>query len=1040
MNKSKFNKGQNVRIISNGEIGTINEILPRNDVYGYKVTLGGKMRTYQEKYLEAFVDEESKIIEDFVFKEFGNNQDFSLFQTWYRLKRPIEGNYYSFLGSRTIFNPYQFKPLGKFISQGSEERLFIADEVGVGKTIETGIILTELLARGRLDRHSPILIVCPNSLGPKWVKEMKKRFNFNFHLHDGKSLENLYKTAIDGKIQNEYVWFVASLQLLRHKKFLDLLEKVAASRIMPLWSMVIIDESHHMRNSGTESNNLGNLLSSLTEMMLMLSATPLNLKDADLFNQMNILNPAMFPDAYTFNAMISPVKSLNRCRKLLMEKSNTVYGEILNEFDNLQLGPLGHAIQEHPGVKDLRKFMRMGNNMTSDDIARFDITLASLSPIDSAFTRTLKREAIEHRVTRETFKIPVILTEKEMKFHEDVIKAVKESYISRGGSSASIGFITNMPMRMVSSCIPAMKDYLHWCVSNNKMLGEHIGDAEDDSEINTQELPSELKQEFRRLVIEAEGCEDNDTKYNDFKSPVEQLLSNLENPQIIVFSFFVRTLKYLKKRLEEEGYKVGLICGEVPLVSDGTKIGRYEIMEQFERGEFKILLSSEVGGEGLDFQFCQSIINYDMPYNPMRIEQRIGRLDRFGQKADKIIISNMYIKNTVDEKIYNILCDRIKLVEDSIGFIEPILGNRLADLQNKIIIGELSDEQIEIRTKEIEIAFAQSRIEMEKFETNRKELLGDDSFVKSMANMETTDFVKPTDAIKLTKTFLNYYEGCKYEDLDDNRGKIILSKELIQNLEQYTRTPGAQGCIEELKPLIDRRKSIEVIFNGSQAVENPNSCFLPPCGFWTKFMLKELESRNNIKKVFNIKSTTGGVLIPVDKYVVPFFEVVIEGFHSEINLAAVPVSIGCSQVFNCNFIKFSRVLGRASQETSNYVAEDIQDVESYIDIALETLEIQMQDKMQQLNMENKYKLEARIASLTKGSKVRIDRLKTKKEEHQRRFLEDGKLPSHEFIRLTEAQINNDEIGTEERINKLKDKKELVIAFSMVAIAVVDVGN
>lgn len=461
MIKSKFNNGDNIKLISDGKVGTINEVLFKNGVFGYKVTVDGTIRTYQEKYLVAFIDEESKIIQDFAKGDFGSCKDFSLFQTWYRLKRPIEGNYYSFLGSRTIFNPYQFKPLGKFIAQGSEERLFIADEVGVGKTIETGIILTELLARGRLDRHSPILIVCPNALGPKWVKEMKKRFNFNFHLHDGSSLENLYKTALDGKIQNEYTWSVASLQLLRHKRFLGLIENVAASRIMPLWSMVIIDESHHMRNSGTESNNLGNKLSSLTDMMLMLSATPLNLKDEDLFNQMNILNPAMFPDAYTFNAMISPVKSLNRCRRLLMEKSNTVYGEIINELDNLELGPLGQAIQEHPGVKDFKKFMRMGRSMRSDDIARFDITLASLSPIDSSFTRTLKREAIEHRITRETYKIPITLTKKEMKFHEDVIKAVRESYLSRGGTPVAIGFVTNMPMRMVSSCIPAMKDYLN---------------------------------------------------------------------------------------------------------------------------------------------------------------------------------------------------------------------------------------------------------------------------------------------------------------------------------------------------------------------------------------------------------------------------------------------------------------------------------------------------------------------------------------------------------------------------------------------------
>lgn len=276
----KFNKGDNVKIISSGSIGTINDILVRKDSCGYKIMVDGKVRTYQEKYLEPYIDEESEIMESLAFGEHGGSDDFELFQTWFRLKRPIEGNLYSFLGSRTVFNPYQFKPLLKFISSGSEERLFIADEVGVGKTIETGIILTELISRGRLDRHSPVLIVCPNILGPKWVKEMDKRFNLKFHLHDGKTLENSLKMALNGNFQPEYCWSIASIQLLRNSKFLNMLHKLVASRMAPLWSMVVIDEAHHMRNYGTESNTLGRYLSFMAEMMVMLSATPLNLRDA----------------------------------------------------------------------------------------------------------------------------------------------------------------------------------------------------------------------------------------------------------------------------------------------------------------------------------------------------------------------------------------------------------------------------------------------------------------------------------------------------------------------------------------------------------------------------------------------------------------------------------------------------------------------------------------------------------------------------------------------------------------------------------------
>ena len=182
---------------------------------------------------------------------------------------------------------------------------------------------------------------------------------------------------------------------------------------------------------------------------------------------------------------------------------------------------------------------------------------------------------------------------------------------------------------------------------------------------------------------------------------------------------------------------MGLICGDIPLLSDGVQPGRYEIMERFEKKELDILLSSEVGGEGLDFQFCQAIVNYDLPYNPMRVEQRIGRVDRFGQKADKVIVASMYIKDTIDEDIYSALYERIRLVENGVGALEPILGNRLVDLQRDIISGQLHKEQLEVRMREIELAVEQARIEMESFESSRRELMGDEYFTSPLHNLES---------------------------------------------------------------------------------------------------------------------------------------------------------------------------------------------------------------------------------------------------------------------------------------------------------------
>ena len=160
-----------------------------------------------------------------------------LFQTWLRLSRPIESNLYSYLGSKTIFNPHQFKPLLRFLSPNSEERLFIADEVGVGKTIEAGIIIKELMARNRIDYRSPILIVCPVSLGSKWIKEMKERFSYQFHLHDGNSLKNMLKTTIrEGVLPQGYIFSIAGLQLLRREEYITMLNELDSKRNTPLFS------------------------------------------------------------------------------------------------------------------------------------------------------------------------------------------------------------------------------------------------------------------------------------------------------------------------------------------------------------------------------------------------------------------------------------------------------------------------------------------------------------------------------------------------------------------------------------------------------------------------------------------------------------------------------------------------------------------------------------------------------------------------------------------------------------------------------------
>lgn len=1038
MMKPRFDIGQNVKLVTSGKIGTINKVIEGHSEYAYKLMIDGTTRVYAEKYLEPYVDTENEIIESIEANLFGDADDLALFETWFRLKKPIEGNLYSYLSSRTLFNPYQFKPLLKFISPSSEERLFIADEVGVGKTIETGILLMELLARGRIDRNQPVLIVCPNVLGPKWVKEMEDRFNLKFHLHDSRSLENMFKIFNESKhMQNP--WGIVSIQLLRTEKFMKYLEKMAAERLEPIWSLVIVDEAHHMRNSGTESNQVGHLISMLTQMLVMLSATPLNLRDEDLFNQMTILNPALFPDKQTFEALIAPVKSLNKIRRLISMRDPETKAEVLREIQDMSSEGIGKIIRNHEGVLELEHRITHSEPLSSEEVAYYDRVLTSLSPLDSSFTRTLKRESMSHRVTREVIKVPVELTDREYAFYLKTITAVQEAYLQRGGNPIALGFITNMPMRMLTSSIPAMKDYLKWSVAYDQIVEDDPFDEEDEDEVVSQNLSPELRKIFVELISESEKLAEEDTKMDKFEELVTRMMDELENKQIIVFSFFRRTLKYLKERLQKMGYRAEIISGEVPLTTTNGVTGRYEIMERFKNKELDVLLSSEVGGEGLDFQFCQAMINYDMPYNPMKVEQRIGRLDRFGQMADKVIIANMYLKDTVDEKIYHLLYDRIQLIEDSVGFMEPIIGQQLADLQKGIFENSLTEEQIEKRTREIENALAQSKIEHMKFENGRSELLGEDKISDTIANMTTTDFVKPVDSMRLTKIFLEGQEGCSFTELEEDFCEITLSPSVAVDVEEYSKLPGSANALEELHPLLKRMKKVPVVFNGQKSLEKPGAVFLPPSGHWMKFILRYMEENQRIMKLFQLKGTSSEFELKEGEYLVPIFEVEFDGFRKELNLSAVPLDLKSEEVEKLDYTVFMRTLGQKAFGKGAIELEPSA-LEAYLDGARTALESQMELKLEELRKQNKYIIESKVNSLKKGNEVRLERLMKRLDNHIRSSQREGKSPSEEFIRMVNGQIEKDEKRTKDRIDRLQDKNDLILSVSLVGVALLMIGD
>ena len=600
-----------------------------------------------------------------------------------------------------------------------------------------------------------------------------------------------------------------------------------------------------------------------------------------------------------------------------------------------------------------------------------------------------------------------------------------------------MGFIMNIYQRMVSSCIPALIQYLKWMVTAAKVLdisSKNFEEVEDDTEIETADINPDLSQNLSNLLEKANEIENIDSKYSQFKLMLKKVLANPETPQTMVFSFFVRTLEYLKKRLTEDGFTVEVIHGEVPMQSQNGILGRDEIMNAFKEGKYQILLSSEVGGEGLDFQFCHAIVNYDLPYNPMRVEQRIGRIDRFGQKADKIIVTNLFIKGTVDEEIYNRLYKRIRLIEDGIGSLETILGKELADLQTAIITGTLSNEQKEEMQKRIEKRVASAKSEAEEFEKNRKELLSDDYLSAPLNNLSKGDFISPKDAQELTEICLSKWKGCKY--ITDSKGllQIQISPEISSDLEHFLRAPGREGGYNELHQLISTKSPVKIIFNGQEAEENSDRVFLSPTGYWSRFLVEKLELEKAIFKTFGFAASDIG--LTNGNYAVFFFEIKMEGIKTEIELLGIPVDIRETKVAESDFSVLPRLL--ANTKGSEIVLKENVDLITHLDLAMAYLDDLLEDKRKKVSDENRYRAESRIAALRKGTEIRNERLEQQIKNHITNRLNEGRAPDENYIRLTKSRIEKENAKLNYSIADLQKRQMLTLDYNLQAIAYVRV--
>jgi len=687
--------------------------------------------------------------------------------TMVKLDQPLTDVLYSFGSTRTRFRSYQFKPLLKLLNS-STQRLLIADEVGLGKTIEAGLIWAELDRRVGIRRG---LVVCPASLTRKWQSEMKRRFDRDVEIIDRRRLRELTLAFEEGR--DPKFTGIVSIESLRTSPDLD-----ALAEHSPKFDLIVVDEAHALRNTGTRSFALGELLSDWADVLLFLSATPLNLGRDDLFNLLNLLSPDDFPDRFVFDGQLAPNEAVNRALALLRDPQ-TDRDMVLNALSDVGNSAVGALITRRPEFTRTKEIVESG---VLDSQARSEATrlLLGLNTLSTIVTRTRKVDTPDAKATRVARTINVSWTPNEQRLYLAILEWARERALANHGN---VGFATIMPLRQAASCLQASKELL---LAKHSELSGFDDDLDDLDGIETDDFVDDnldLSAAGQELSAALRALGDRvDTKFDEFVSMLEAL-DREGIGQVMVFSFFRGTLRYLHHRLSPTR-RVRVMDGSIASMDE-----RARIMTDFREGKFDVLLLSEVGSEGLDFEFCGALVNYDLPWNPMRVEQRIGRLDRFGQKFEKIHILNFHVPGTIETDIFSRLYARIRVFEQSIGELEPIIRDDMSEITRIVLDPHRTEAERTLEVDRIAVALEHRHAELEQLKAaSSKMLTGLDQVLIDGLERDTRSsgkFVGEAEIESVLQLFLKSFGGTLKPPKGTSRfHQIIGTPELVQRAQR----------------------------------------------------------------------------------------------------------------------------------------------------------------------------------------------------------------------------------------------------------------
>ncbi|RIV86943.1 helicase [Aurantiacibacter zhengii] len=683
----------------------------------YRVFQDGVKATFYESQLQALDEGGSEA--DLVTTE-----ELHAHMTALQLLSPSTANLFSLRSGRVNFVPYQYRPVLKLI-RSDRPRLLIADEVGVGKTIEAGLIIKEL--RARMDISS-ILVICPKALVAerKWQAEMK-RFDENFSPLDGPLLRHcLHETDLEGEWPEQYEKAILPFSLFdsdlifgpagkKSRKDKGLLSLDPA----PAFDLVIVDEAHHIRNSDTFLHQGVRYFCDNARAVILMTATPVQLGSDDLFTLLNVLRPDLVIDHASFEQMAAPNRFINESIRLCREKGDGWQGSAIEQLEAAARTDWGSLfLSEMPSFQAAFDQLQEADLGDADRVA-LTRQLEELYTFSSVINRTRRRDIGEF-TTRKPVTLTVEFTEDQRALHDGLLSVIAR-ILARCHGQQNVKFMMTTIRRQAASCLYGLAPFLSDMLDRKLDQLELIETTDRDDEMDMSFLDG-IRAEIEELIRMAQNLDPEDRKIEAFIKTLKEK-SALLNNKALVFSTFRHTLSYLARHTEAAGLRFGVIHGDIHDEERASLRKRFSLPKD-DPDAIDILLSSEVGCEGLDFQFCDYLVNYDLPWNPMRVEQRIGRIDRYGQESETISIVNLVTPGTVDADIYQRCLMRIGVFEHAVGGSEEILGEITQEIHDIAENFVLSEEERAARLQQLSDNGIRKIREEQELESKEAELFG----------------------------------------------------------------------------------------------------------------------------------------------------------------------------------------------------------------------------------------------------------------------------------------------------------------------------